>query len=546
RKTVLGRPVRVYILAGQSNMVGPGSTTYIEEKHPELVAPREDVWCFFHKKKIGPLAPGFGSHGFGPELLFGHLVGDAVDQYVVLIKSGTGGTTQHVHWRSPSAVERAGGKVGPLYKRLLRRAHDTIANLDEVFPHGKGLGFELAGILWLQGENDSCGMDKERNVGLWTYYRDNLFDFIRDLRADLGVPDLPFIIGEINDSGVWDGSPQKPKGGPTVRAAQREAARKLKNVYVFETKDLDPGYHYDSPSHVEIGRRYANSALAIKDQVPKQSPEAVARARKRFMDTYYPRPRTAPDVSSLTEGLIGYWKFDEGGGTDARDSSARGCGGKLKGKGTYVEGLFGKAIRLTGKDRVEFPGFKDPVAASGRIEKLSVAYWIRTPVARGYNRIGKGVGHPWVKGGPTWAKEWDLSAHANERGWDVTNCDHTGLAHFTVYVEGVGPKVARTSGRGGTSTSGDGYEWHHVVAVCGGADGSIRVYVDGKPGDKVEEGLSGRIVPAPEAVLTIGGYLEGELNHQVWDEVAIWDRPLAPGEVKALYNQGYGAEIPVR
>ena len=110
----------------------------------------------------------------------------------------------------------------------------------------------------------------------------------------------------------------------------------------------------------------------------------------------------------------------------------------------------------------------------------------------------------------------------------------------------VGPKVARTSGRDGTSTSGDGYEWHHVVAVCGGADGSIRVYVDGKLGNKVEEGLSGRIVPAPDAVLTIGGYLEGELNYQIWDEVAIWDRPLAPGEVAALYNKGYGVEIPVK
>ncbi|MHC4253933.1 MAG: sialate O-acetylesterase, partial [Planctomycetota bacterium] len=425
RKTILGKPVRVYILAGQSNMQGPGSTSHIKEEHPELMAPREDVWCYFHKKKIGPLEPGFGSHGFGPELLFGHIVGDEVDQFVVMIKSATGGTTQHFHWRSPSAVKRAGGEVGPLYKRLVRRTHNLLANLDEVFPHGRGSGFEVAGILWLQGENDSCGRDKEKDVGLWTYYRDNFFDFIRDVRADIGVPDVPFIIGEINDCGVWDGSPEKPRGGPTVRAAQQEAARKLKNVFVFETKDLDPGYHYDSPSHVEIGRRYAKAALAIRDLVPEQTPEQIARARKRFMETYYPRPKAAPDVSSLRDGLIGYWKFDEESGVDVGDTSPSGYGGQLKGTGTRVDGVFGRAVRLTGENRVEFRGFKDPVSPSGFIESLSVSYWIRTACAVGYNRIGKGVGHPWVKGGPTWAKEWDLSQYANDRGWDVTNCDMT-------------------------------------------------------------------------------------------------------------------------
>ncbi|MHC4504419.1 MAG: hypothetical protein ACYTFI_14025 [Planctomycetota bacterium] len=67
-----------------------------------------------------------------------------------------------------------------------------------------------------------------------------------------------------------------------------------------------------------------------------------------------------------------------------------------------------------------------------------------------------------------------------------------------------------------------------------------------EPVTKIEEDSPGRVVPAPDAVLTIGGYLEGELNYQVWDEVAIWGRPLAPGEVKALYNGGYGVEFPVK
>ena len=67
-------PVKVYLLAGQSNMVGPGRVTYVEEKHPQLMKPREDVWCINAGKVSGPLKPGYGygEQSFGLELTMGY------------------------------------------------------------------------------------------------------------------------------------------------------------------------------------------------------------------------------------------------------------------------------------------------------------------------------------------------------------------------------------------------------------------------------------------------------------------------------------------
>ena len=65
----------------------------------------------------GPLAPGFGSRddAIGPELGFGHVVGEHLDEQVLLIKVAWGGKSLAVDFRPPSA----GGDVGPYYTELL-------------------------------------------------------------------------------------------------------------------------------------------------------------------------------------------------------------------------------------------------------------------------------------------------------------------------------------------------------------------------------------------------------------------------------------------
>ena len=101
---------------------------------------------------------------------------------------------------------------------------------------------------------------------------------------------------------------------------------------------------------------------------------------------------------------------------------------------------------------------------------------------------------------------------------------------------------------------GDGFEWHHVALVYDGGRKMLDLYVDGQTIDKkhisVRRALKGigdenHIVPSRRAKLTLGGRITVDGQYQVFDELAIWGRPLTAAEAEALYNNGYGTEIAV-
>ena len=527
------RPVKIYVMAGQSNMVGPGQNSYVQANAPELMTPRDDVWCTCPGRLAGPLKPGYGfrSESFGPELTFGHVMGDAVEDDIIIIKSGRGGTTLHVDWRPPSAVRRAGGKVGPLYNKMIRAVHSLIANLGRLNPRYEGRPYELAGLVWFQGENDSCGRTAEK-VGYWTFYRENLQDFLKDVRGDLGAADLPVVIAQIND-GVWDGG---NRGGPQVRAAQKYVADHDERVSMIVTRDLNAGYHYDSASHLVIGRRMAKAMLPYSARPVRTDPAAVRGAGQAFMRRNY-APGT-PDVSSLRKGLVGYWKCDEGTGSVTADASPGGNTGTLKGGPTWTTGLFGSAVRLTGTQSIDIPGFTEPLGAGKTIENLTVSFWIRTPSSKGINRVGKGLGKPIERNN----KNWFIGERANAAGWELCNFDVDGFPCFTAALDGAGARTAY-SNWGEPTISADGFEWRHVVALYDGTSRSMLMYADGRLAKNVVRDAGGNHITAARTVLQIGGGPLETGSFQVFDEVAVWSRPLTPGEVRALYNNGAGVEI---
>src|SRR4051794_1985357 len=111
------KPVKVFILAGQSNMEGKAKVSLLEyqAKQPATReffkhllnggkwAERDDVWVKFGDRK-GKLTVGFGSPGcIGPELGFGEVVGDRYPEQVLLIKTAWGGRSLFRDFRSPSA-----------------------------------------------------------------------------------------------------------------------------------------------------------------------------------------------------------------------------------------------------------------------------------------------------------------------------------------------------------------------------------------------------------------------------------------------------------
>jgi alpha-galactosidase len=129
---------------------------------------------------------GFAAKGcIGPELGFGWAVGDYLDGQVLLIKFGPGGTSLAGPWRPPSS----GGTVGDEYQKMIASVKKKLETLKTDFPGYDGKGHEIVGFGWHQGWNDGCSMKDSQE------YEKNMANFIRDVRKDLGVPKLPFVIG---------------------------------------------------------------------------------------------------------------------------------------------------------------------------------------------------------------------------------------------------------------------------------------------------------------------------------------------------------------
>ena len=186
-------PVRVFILAGQSNMEGhglvpadpkrnggKGSLEFVAKdpataKHftPIMDAAgmwrtRDDVWISCLDRK-GPLSVGYGARPemIGPELGFGWVMGDALDEPVLLIKCALGGKSLAVDFRPPSAGKlpySLGEKgdaaiaadpaiLGKYYRETLVLTKAALANIEDLVPGSDGR-YVLAGFGWHQGWND--------------------------------------------------------------------------------------------------------------------------------------------------------------------------------------------------------------------------------------------------------------------------------------------------------------------------------------------------------------------------------------------------------
>ncbi|MDP4240790.1 MAG: sialate O-acetylesterase, partial [Bacteroidota bacterium] len=206
------QPVKVFILAGQSNMVGHGevyananrravgSLEYEvshdtsglykgiidNEGHWKV---RKDVWVRFDRTdglKKGDLTPGYGAsdNEIGPEFQFGNVMGDYFPEQVLLIKTAWGGKSLAVDFRPPGS----GGTKGSYYKRMIEDIHTALKNLPGEFPEYKGQGYELTGFVWNQGWNDAG------DSNLFKQYKTNMIHFIKDVRHDLQSPQLPFVL----------------------------------------------------------------------------------------------------------------------------------------------------------------------------------------------------------------------------------------------------------------------------------------------------------------------------------------------------------------
>lgn len=285
--------VKVFLLAGQSNMEGQGVVSYDDPKDynggkGNLVnvmkdparAPlfkhlkdekgnwvvRDDVKIVF-RDRSGGLTIGYtgygGSSHIGSELQFGHVIGNYYEEPVLLIKTAWGGKSLYKDFRPPSS----GGQVGEYYTLMLKDIHKALDTMGEKFPDLKGRTYEISGFVWMQGWNDMC------DPKAIPEYDKNLINLVKDLREEFHRPDLPVVIGELGNGG-----PEATGDMKAFREAQKRGAEQIHNAAFVLTHDFwrDPqespntghGYHWcgNAESYFLIGDTLGKGMIRLIEE----------------------------------------------------------------------------------------------------------------------------------------------------------------------------------------------------------------------------------------------------------------------------------------
>ena len=225
----------VFLLAGQSNMVGQGTTS---ELPPQYRRSPRNVSFYFNGYKTNLNR----FKHFGPEIGFAHEIAKRYPHSKIkLIKFAVGGTSMfawHPNWNAAKANSTRNASAGALFKKLIKTAKIPFDEENSVF----------AGVLWMQGEQDAKYPIAAKQ------YANNLSSFVKALRLELKAPTVAFLLGKVNPPIELFPS------APTVQSAQNLAQRRIMNCHLVKTADLSKRndlLHYNTAGQLELGKRFA-------------------------------------------------------------------------------------------------------------------------------------------------------------------------------------------------------------------------------------------------------------------------------------------------
>lgn len=253
------KPLKVFVLCGQSNMQGHAQTRTLEhlgmdpktapilkklQNEDGAFTVSDDVWITYlssEGEKSGKLTAGFGASDdkIGPEWTFGIYMQEELGEPILLIKTAWGGKSLNTDFRSPGAGpyefnesqienfkkqnkeleeirKEKDEATGHYYRLTMDYVKRVLSDVKSVYPeYDTSEGYELAGFVWFQGWNDMVdrGTYPDRDqAGGYDAYSDALVHFIRDIRKDLSAPNLPFVIGVMGAGGpVADYGPDQKR-----------------------------------------------------------------------------------------------------------------------------------------------------------------------------------------------------------------------------------------------------------------------------------------------------------------------------------------------
>lgn len=314
------KPVKVFILLGQSNMLGMGDIgpetkqgtleylTKQEKRYPYLL---DDAgqWTARSDVRYVHVMPGKGGgmamphnewltvkgRSIGPELAFGYIMGHVLEEPVLILKSCIGnrslgwdllppgserfvvdGTTYAGYKDTPSSwIEGQPKKevawyAGKEYDMDVANAKQVLSELGKYYPGAEK--YEIAGFVFWQGHKDQNPVHAGR-------YEQNLVRFIKCLRKDFNAPDAPFVLATIGfggwklaEPGLTIANAQLAVGDPQKHPEFAGSVKCVESRDFWREADVSPknqGYHYNrnAETYMEVGNALGWAmAAALKKQ----------------------------------------------------------------------------------------------------------------------------------------------------------------------------------------------------------------------------------------------------------------------------------------
>ena len=229
--------------------------------------------------------------------------------------------------------------------------------------------------------------------------------------------------------------------------------------------------------------------------------------------------------ADITTGLIGWWKFEEGGGTIAVDSSGMGNNGTLVGGPTYVVGKIGSyCLSFNGTSQYVNLGTLGSIGSN--ISNVSVSAWVFSTQNTVTNNV---IGT--TNSGTTFAQNLSLQVNQNDVGVLLAGSVRSAL------IDNTTPLILS----GGTNANNISINtWHLIVATDNSSTNTIVIYVDGVSKAIVYQDqqtpvtytnfTSPMLIGAFNKAGTINQFFAGNI-----DDVRIYNRVLSASDVAQLF-----------
>lgn len=256
----MSKPVQVYILMGQSNMLNFGKVNGDKDGTLEHAVKNKNLYPYLidadgnwttrqDVRNVRVQGSGTGAMrtfnnewmtikggGVGPEIGIGHHVGHVTDAPVMVLKSCIGNRalgwdllppgsesfeftdSKQVTWVHPgykgsperwvkgTDPKKINWYAGMQYDGDTARAKKVLSELDKYYPGANS--YEVAGFFWWQGDRDS------RSQALSSRYEKNLVKLIKQLRKDFNSPNAKFVCATLGQTKKGDTS----NGGKILEA----------------------------------------------------------------------------------------------------------------------------------------------------------------------------------------------------------------------------------------------------------------------------------------------------------------------------------------